>query len=114
MSAWKLVPVSGNEFKKVTQDFRASFHPHLNNIERALFVALNRAPKPPEVLQGKALAFNTAQRVTALEAENERLRVIRCPDGKMHRWDGDGQCKACANYATDLIDAALRGESANG
>lgn len=41
-------------------------------------------------------------------AERDRLRVVRCPDGKTHRWDGDGQCKECRNYATDLIDAALQ------
>jgi len=45
--------------------------------------------------------------IARLRAENERLRLIRCPDGAMHRWDYDGQCKECANYATDLIDRAL-------
>lgn len=47
------------------------------------------------------------EEVRALESEILRLRVIRCPDGTMHRWNGDGQCKECGNYATDLIDAAL-------
>jgi len=47
-------------------------------------------------------------RAEKAEAERDRLRVVRCPDGKAHRWDGDGMCLECHNYATDLIDAALQ------
>ena len=41
---------------------------------------------------------------------------LRCPEAPMHRWDGDGCCKACGKYATDMIDAALlaSGASAGG
>lgn len=45
-----------------------------------------------------------------LQAEVERLEAIKCPDnaGGWHRWNGDGQCKDCCNYATDLIETALK------
>lgn len=41
------------------------------------------------------------------------LGKVRCPDnaGGVHRWDGDGQCKDCCNYATDLIDRATKRHS---
>ena len=46
----------------------------------------------------------------ALPSRNEALGSVRCPDnaGGIHRWDGDGQCLDCCNYATDLIDKALQ------
>ena len=50
----------------------------------------------------------TLRENASLRAQVESLSVIRCPDGKMHQWDGDGQCRNCCNYATDLIDKALR------
>jgi hypothetical protein len=53
-------------------------------------------------------------RILKLEAEIDRLKkeikallVIQCPDGIFHRWDSEGMCKECGNYATDLIDAAM-------
>ena len=49
-----------------------------------------------------------AEVLRRLEAQNARLLAVRCPNTHMHRWDGDGMCKHCGNYATDLIDAALR------
>jgi hypothetical protein len=47
MTDWKLVPMSGDKFNKLAQDFRAAFHPRFNNVESALFIALSRAPEPP-------------------------------------------------------------------
>jgi len=59
-------------------------------------------------------AFEIAQEIEELRAQVEALSVIRCPDGKMHQWDVDGQwtvagqCRNCGNHATALIDKALR------
>jgi hypothetical protein len=57
--------------------------------------------------------YDEQKRIDELEAKVERLRLskraIRCPDsaGGKHRWDGDGQCLECCNYATDALDKAL-------
>ena len=42
-------------------------------------------------------------RIEELEA---LMGAIKCPDnvGGHHRFDGDGQCKDCCNYATDMIE----------
>ena len=44
-----------------------------------------------------------------LKAEREHSRLVRCPDisGGLHRWNGDGQCLECCNYATDMLDSLL-------
>jgi len=52
-------------------------------------------------------------RIVELEAKHTALvGGIKCPDnaGGIHRFDGDGQCLDCCNYATDMIDRALKGD----
>lgn len=47
--------------------------------------------------------------VKRLSAEVSKAKMLRCPDnpGGIHRWNGDGQCLECCNYATDLLEAFL-------
>ena len=43
-----------------------------------------------------------------LEAARARVvEAIRCEAAREHSWDGDGCCKRCSRYATDMIDHAL-------
>lgn len=80
-------------------------------------------PEPPgfsdRVKELEAQLTEQADVIASTMLKNADLRAqvaalekaIHCPYGRPHQWDGDGQCKNCCDYATDLIDNAVAGKS---
>lgn len=87
--------------------------------ERALREAAERDAKNAAdmmlLANAEAVRYMRERDTARAEGFDAGVKLVRCPErAGGHEWDGDGQCKLCGRYATDLIDAAMRAAAGRG